>query len=231
MLPLSSLDFFIYFSKRHQYVSTDHQTNIQMLLNDLGEPVDQVFVPQQRHTDQLTILTKNATSAHPLPPDNKYSYTDGVVSNLPLTALAVYTADCVPVLIYDNVNKIVGAVHSGWKGTQAHIVNRAVSILIEQFNCKPDNINVLIGPHIGPCCYEVKKDVASQFTAEYQAVQTMGSRLYLNLKEAIIRSLRPLPLNITSLDLCTACNSADYFSFRRDGKVLGSQYAIIKIRT
>ena len=82
---------------------------------------------------------------------------------LPGVAIGVRTADCVPVLLYDPVERVVTAVHSGWKGTVLHIVRKATSVMTTQFGCKAENMRAAIGPSIGPDSFQVGEEVVEQF--------------------------------------------------------------------
>ena len=88
---------------------------------------------------------------------------DAFVTNLPDVAIGVRTADCVPVLLYDPVKRVVAAVHSGWKGTVLHIVQKAIDVMTSQFDCQTKDMHVAIGPSIGPDSFQVGEEVVKQF--------------------------------------------------------------------
>lgn len=88
---------------------------------------------------------------------------DAFVTALPGVAIGVRTADCVPVLIYDPVEQVVAAVHSGWKGTVLHIVRKAIDVMRTQFGCKAEDMHAAIGPSIGPDSFQVGEEVVEQF--------------------------------------------------------------------
>lgn len=88
---------------------------------------------------------------------------DALMTEDPSVALAVKVADCVPVLLADTRTGAVAAVHAGWRGTAAGIVEAAVANLGRAFGSRPDDLVAAIGPSIGPCCYEVGTDVFDTF--------------------------------------------------------------------
>ena len=88
---------------------------------------------------------------------------DAFVTALPGVAIGVRTADCVPVLLYDPVERVVAAVHSGWKGTVLHIVRQAIDVMTTQFGCKTADMRAAIGPSIGPDSFQVGEEVVEQF--------------------------------------------------------------------
>jgi polyphenol oxidase len=85
--------------------------------------------------------------------------TDGMVTNVERICLCVQVADCVPVLMYDPVERVIAAVHAGWRGILKRIVPATVEKMIQHYGCRAENIYAGLGPSNGPCCYEVEEDV------------------------------------------------------------------------
>src|SRR5207245_10260402 len=94
---------------------------------------------------------------------------DALISNMPGLLVAVKTAECVPILIVDPLNRAVAVVHAGWRGTAKKIAGRAVAEMQSKFSTRAEDLHVAIGPAIGKCCYEVGPEVAAQF-CEYDPV-------------------------------------------------------------
>ena len=88
---------------------------------------------------------------------------DAFVTRLPGVAVGVRTADCIPVLIYDPVQRVVAAVHAGWKGTMLRISQKTLCLMEEQFGCKAAHMRAVIGPGIGPDSFQVGEDVVERF--------------------------------------------------------------------
>ncbi len=88
---------------------------------------------------------------------------DAFVTRLPGVAIGVRTADCVPVLLYDPVRRVVAAVHSGWKGTVSHISQRTIELMERQFHCMAGHMRAVIGPAIGPDSFQVGEEVVARF--------------------------------------------------------------------
>jgi YfiH family protein len=84
---------------------------------------------------------------------------DALWTDAPTQAVGIYTADCVPILVAHASGRIVAAVHAGWRGSAARIAARSVRALAEATGCRPAELRAAIGPHIGPCCYEVDAPV------------------------------------------------------------------------
>ena len=92
---------------------------------------------------------------------------DGLLTNQPGQLLGIQTADCVPILLVDPVNRAVAAVHAGWRGTVQRIVERGVGLMRARFNSDPAQLQAAIGPSIGPCCYAVREEVVSEFSSQF----------------------------------------------------------------
>ncbi len=92
---------------------------------------------------------------------------DGLITNVPGLLLAIQTADCLPVLLIDPKKKAVGAFHAGWRGTFKRIVEKGVGAMQQHFGSDPKNILAAIGPGVHSCCYEVGRDLRTQFEAQF----------------------------------------------------------------
>ena len=88
---------------------------------------------------------------------------DAFVTDLPGVAIGVRTADCVPILLYDPVHRVIAAVHSGWKGTVLKISQSTISLMCEHFGSLPADLRAVIGPAIGPRSFQVGEEVVEQF--------------------------------------------------------------------
>ncbi len=150
---------------------------------------------------------------------------DGLITALPGICLVIRTADCVPVFIYDPVEKVLGAVHSGWKGTLLDISGRCVRDIARIYGSKPENMYAFILPSIGPESYEVNNDVAKFFPEE--TVEKNG-RLFVNLWQSVEKSLKKEgidDLKIFNSRVCNMKNSGEFFSHRRGDMGRNLNYA------
>jgi YfiH family protein len=153
---------------------------------------------------------------------------DGVVSATAGLAACVAVADCVPVLLARPDGSAVAALHAGWKGTLARIAAEGVRVLGASRPAEPPL--AVIGPSIGPCCYEVGPDLAARFEAAFGArVVVAGARgPHLDLWAANERALRDAGVErVAVLRRCTACEPRLFFSHRRDGGRTGRMVAFI----
>ena len=163
---------------------------------------------------------------------------DGMMTAIPGVALVVFSADCIPVLLYDPVRRVIAALHSGWRGTAAGIVTRAVERMEEVYGCRPENILAAIGPGIGPCCFETHEDVPNAMTAALGVRATpfitpiQHGKFLVDLKGINAMRLERAglaPEHIAVSGDCTACQPDKYWSHRVTQGVRGSQAAVIQL--
>ena len=149
---------------------------------------------------------------------------DALLENTPGAVVAVKTADCVPVLLVDAGHRTVAAVHAGWRGTVAGIVENAVAEMAARFGSRPDELHAAIGPAIGECCYEVGPEVAALFGVEGRAHVDLAGTLRRQLESVGID-----PRRIYQAGLCTKCRPDQFHSYRRDGAAAGRLYSFAGI--
>jgi purine-nucleoside/S-methyl-5'-thioadenosine phosphorylase / adenosine deaminase len=129
-----------------------------------------------------------------------------------------------PILLVDPQNRAVAAVHAGWRGTVAHIAQRAVEAMQQHFGTEPAHLHAAIGPGIGKCCYEVGPEVAQHFGEAGRAHVDLAAANRKQLLETGITSAR-----IYSADLCTMCRAGEFHSYRRDREAAGRMYSFAGI--
>jgi hypothetical protein len=184
---------------------------------------------------------------------------DASITDIPNILLGVQTADCVPILLVDSVNRAVAAVHAGWRGTLQRILQKTIGRMEMEFGTRAIDLLVAIGPAIGGCCYEVGTEVAAAFLSQFPHApdwfdelrtgdepnplqwlnqfppghQPPPKNVRLDLRQAnraqLLDSGVPAK-NIFVSDLCTACRRDLLFSYRKDGAESGRMMAMIGIR-
>ena len=156
-------------------------------------------------------------------------YCDAIVSDTPGVLAGVKTADCVPILMGDPKTGAFAAVHAGWRGTLATIVQIAVGRLVSEFGVHPANLRVAIGAAAGPCCYEVGQDVIDAFTNKFAYGMglfktTRPGHALVDLLSANRFQLMSAGVNrerIHSAPICTMCRTDLFFSYRKEKGVHG----------
>lgn len=142
---------------------------------------------------------------------------DGLITKDKNLFLSVTVADCLPVYFHDPINEVVGISHAGWKGLVKGILENTVKKFQENFNSKPENLEVIIGPHILPCHFEIKEDVAENFNK--QNFISRDGKIFADLSvEAKLRLENVGVKNIMIDNTCTYCNADKLYSARYDKK-------------
>lgn len=137
--------------------------------------------------------------------------------------LIVRTADCVPVLLFDPVKKIVAVCHAGWKGTYLKASKEVIKLMAKK-GSDPSNIIAVLGPHIGPCCYNVPKERAIKF----KYFLKKNNKYYLDLGRENIEILKSVGVKkIEDINICTSCQNELLFSYRYEGLNHGEQVGLI----
>ena len=166
---------------------------------------------------------------------------DGAVTDLPGAMLGVQTADCVPVLIADVNRRAVAAIHAGWRGTVARIVEHGIATMREEYGSRPEDLVAAVGPSIGACCYAVGDEVRSEFGAQFRYAdalfRAMGEgQMHLDLWEANRRQLFDAGVSaerIAVMGECTACvlshGQRKYFSHRAERGFTGRMMSVIGV--
>lgn len=133
--------------------------NRAILRNTLDINANDIIFPKQTHSAAIKTIGIGYLNAE----ENFLSETDAVITDLRGVCIGVKTADCVPVLLFDQKKKVIAAVHAGWRGTVQQIAHLTVKRMISEFNSDPGDIIAGIGPSISPDVYEVGPEVWSQF--------------------------------------------------------------------
>lgn len=183
-----------------------------------GFAPEQLAVQKQVHGDRIVVVK----------PGYQPGESDALATDQVGWLLAISVADCVPVLFYDPEKQAIAGVHSGWRGTAAHIAPKAVQYMAEAFGSRLQDLRVWVGPSSGKCCYEVGSDVAMQFDEEHSYPIANNKFLFDN-KGAVLAGLLEagVAANHIEVDIrCTICDER-FHSYRRDGERSGRMYAVI----
>ena len=205
--------------------------NYRILGRAIGFDPMKLVLTKQIHSDIVRVVDRREWGLHMIPGASKQC--DALVTGDPGTALAIFTADCTPILFHDPITGAVGAAHAGWRGTAADIAGKTVRAMQAAFGCDPANIRAAIGPNLGQCCFETDADVPSAmleaFGPEAQDhIRTAENKFYVNLKEINALALRRA--GVVQIEIstdCTKCNPERFWSHRVHGASRGAQGAII----
>ncbi len=199
--------------------------NRARLLAANGLAASQVALCNQTHSTRVRAVT---TGGGALDASARAPAADGLVTNSSGLAVGVMTADCVPVLLWAREQRAVAAVHAGRVGLYDGIVANAVEVMSSEFAADPSSCRVVIGPSIGPCCYEVSSEIAGAFRGRFGADVASGRQL--DLWSATERALHEADVPsgaIWTEKLCTSCDEIRFFSHRRDGGGAGRMVSVV----
>lgn len=189
--------------------------------------------PYQTHSPNVFDVGKEYVGRGGLDPNTRIPQTDGLVTSLKEVPLVVLSADCVPVILFDEEKGAVGALHAGWKGILEGIVENTGKLMKEK-GSKLSSVKVVMGPCIGPECYEVGEELASSLRGdESEAVVRKGQEQFIDLRkwcEVRFISAGFSKKNIYFANMCVSCNKHLFYSYRADKAHRGSNAAIIAMR-
>lgn len=214
--------------------------SINKIAKELNINKNNIVKPLQKHTDCIKNV-ENDTEKWQC--SDNYNNVDGLLTNKMDIELMLSFADCTPILLYDPINKVVGNIHSGWRGTVQKIGQKAVHKMIKDYGSKPEDIIACIGPCIGKCHFEVDEDIKNIFEQtfsyfnrscdiiakqnnivdgkqKYHIDTTLVNRLLL--EECGLNKK-----NIIESGICTVCNSDYMHSYRAQKEKSGRNVAIL----
>lgn len=212
----------------------DVAENYRRAARFLGALPEDVVCTDQTHTANIRRVTE-ADKGKGVTAAKDYRDVDGLVTDRPGIVLAVFSADCVPILFADPKKRVIGAVHSGWRGTAGRIGAGMVDIMCSGYGCRAEDIRAAIGPSICADCYEVSADVAEQFAVGFGDAVRPGAaegKFLLDLwraNEAVLTSAGLTKEHIFVTDICTRCNADKLFSHRACGERRGNMGAFIRL--
>lgn len=168
-----------------------------------------VFVDQNHGTNVLSLDKNHAQNIA------EFSKYDAMITNMPKKMLAIQTADCQAVLMYDPIKNVVANVHSGWRGSVKNIIQTTIKAMENNFDCKAENIFAGISPSLGPCCAQFR-NYKEEFPETLLKYKVGIDRFdFWKLSGDQLCETGMPPDNIHSSKICTKCNDL-FFSFRRE---------------
>ena len=211
------------------------------LCDAIGVDYINLVKTNQTHTDNVKIVNNKILKNAPDFNLDEYKETDGLITNKQNIVLSATNADCILLLFFDLVKKVIANVHSGWRGTLKRISVEAVEKMVKEFGCREQDIICCMCPSIRKCHFEVDKDVKDMFEQEYK--NTKG----INLEEIIEEKIKDKKWNIDTIlinriilknaglkeeniidsGLCSVCHSDKIHSYRAEKEGYGLNTALI----
>lgn len=205
------------------------QQNRELLCQFLGLPFSHLLMPHQTHHDKVCKIDESFLSLSQSEREQRLEGIDALMTDLPDVCVSVSTADCIPVLLYDDVHHAVAAVHAGWRGTVSSIVRKTVERMEEVYHTDVNDVKAVIGPGISLDAFEVGDEVYDAFQsagfpmmqiAKRYVLSEEKTKWHIDLWEAnrweLLQSGVPFS-HIHLSGICTYSHNDRFFSARRAG--------------
>lgn len=212
-------------------------TNRKLALRQQDMPFENLTLVRQVHGNSVVVVNEVLIGAGHASSPSPAGEADALVTNIADVPLMVLTADCVPILLYDQRNRAIAAIHAGWRGTVAQIMVKTIETMSIEFDTKPEDLIAAIGPSIGPCCYEVGEEVKNEalewLNNGSRFFHTPNNKSHFDLWKAnktLLLEYGVAEENIEVLQECSKCKSDTYFSSRADKGITGRMGACIMLK-
>lgn len=214
----------------------------KLLCNSIDCDYKNLVKTNQEHTDCVKIVNKKIKGGEPDFNLKEYFSTDGLITDKKNLILSTTNADCILLLFFDPVKKIIANTHSGWKGTLQRISVKTVKKMIEEYNCNPSDIICCICPSIRKCHFEVEKQVKDMFEKEFKELENLNDIIEEKVKDKkwnidtvlinqmILEKIGLKKENIIDSGICSVCNSNIIHSFRVEKEGYGLNTALIGLK-
>ncbi|MFH1089834.1 MAG: peptidoglycan editing factor PgeF [Candidatus Uhrbacteria bacterium] len=206
-------------------VGDEWQSARENFYRELGLDPNNVVMSGNIHGNKIAIVSSEQ-------PKGRIDGFDGLITKEQNLILAVKTADCLPIFIIDPKNKIVGLIHSGWKGTVANIAASAVEEF-KKLGSDPAELLVAIGPSIKKCHYNISDERQKEMISLKKYFSQTNGKTFVDLQAAVIDELITAGVSKNNIDNetpCTMCEPEKYFSYHSSGRFEDSLLSVITIR-
>jgi polyphenol oxidase len=158
---------------------------------------------------------------------------DGMCTNERGLTLAIQTADCAGVLLYDPANHAVAALHAGRKGAELNILDKCVTKMQNLYGTNANTLLMYIGAHIRGCCYELPYEMAAEFEKYENAVKIRDGKHFLDIASVLLSQAKASGIKDENIEInadCTSCKSQKYFSYRAENGKCGRMLTAIGLK-
>lgn len=204
--------------------------NRKNFLLNLGIDYQNLVCAKQVHASQIRYVQEENRGKGALSYDSSIPNTDAFITDKRNLPIAIFTADCLPIFLYDPKTPAIGLIHAGRQSTKEEIAIKTVQLMKEKFNIWPKDLYVGFGPAIRKCCYEVGKEFRDFFLSN---LIEKNSHLYLDLVGINKKQLLSLGVsdnNIFDSGICTSCQNQEFFSYRKEGNNCGRMMSIMMLK-
>ena len=216
----------IYKSLNCGFGSKDKKTNIKKNLKIVKKRINrkskEIFLVKQIHGNKFIFLDKNSKIK------NRSIAADAIITEKERFPIAVLTADCVPILLFDKKKKIIAAIHAGWKSAFKGIIDKVIKFMLKK-GCECKNITVGIGPSISKKNYNVKQDFKNKFIKKHKKnkifFETRNEIIYFDLPNYVKSQLKLNKISkIDTISIDTQDKKNNFFSARRSLRLKHDDY-------
>lgn len=212
------------------------------LADSIGIEYINIAKPNQAHTKNIKRIDKKVKQDSPDFNLDEYNATDGLITNKKNIALASTNADCILMLFFDPVKKVIANVHSGWKGTLQRISIEAVDKMKQEYGCNSQDIICCICPSIRKCHFIVHRDVQEPYYNKFKELEEINQLIVpipgedrwtidtVEINKIILKQAGLKPENIIDSGICSVCNSDQIHSYRVEKEGYGLGTAIIELK-
>jgi len=195
------------------------------LARQLGFRLPEILAVRQVHGKRIVVAPRNVAAKRSAALEDA----DGILTDRRDLAIAVRTADCLSVFLYDPRNEAIGLLHAGWRGTQQQISALAVTLMRKQWKSNPKDLLVAFGPAIRSCCYRVGVSFLEHFPKE-TVKRKQG--YFFDLPEANRNQLLGAGVAAANIVDCAVCTNCDItcFSYRRERESAGRMISVMMLR-
>lgn len=213
------------------------KSNYKKICDELKIDYNNIINTMQNHTDNIKIINEKINKDKP--DFNMYENTDGLITNKKGVALSTINADCILLIFYDPIKKVIANVHSGWRGTLKRIAEKTVKKMIEEYECNQKNIICCMSPSIRKDHFEVDEDVYKLFFEEFKSLPHLENifepkngkwhidTILINREVLKLQGLKEE--NIIDSGVCSVCNKNIIHSYRAHGVNAGRATQIVAI--
>ena len=218
--------------------------NYKDLCDNIGLDYRNLVKGIQRHTNNVTSVYDKINKNEPDFNMKEYENIDGLITNKKNIVLSTTSADCISLLFFDPVKKVIANTHSGWKGTLQRISVKTVEKMVKEFECNKEDIIVCICPSIRKCHFEVEETVKDMFLKEFQELEeenlkeiieekVIGKKWNIDtvlINKIILKNIGIKEENIIDSKICTMCNPEILHSYRAEKENYGLNTALIGLK-
>lgn len=197
--------------------------NRTLLCERLGIDEERLIVPHQTHKTVTRIINEEFLALSAEEQKEALEGVDAVCTNMKDMCVCVSTADCIPILLYDETCGVISAVHAGWRGTVARIVEENIKVMKNTYGIKAENLKAIIGPGISLDAFEVGDEVFKAFREagfDMEKIAKRYEKWHIDLplcNKLQLMNMGVKEENIFMSDICTFNNSEEFFSARKLG--------------